>query len=249
MVKDLNEEIAEEIMKEEEARIMAEFAPKDIQRSQVNGAKIAWMAVAIGIDVTTAYALFLVFQPFWWYAALWVVAGAGGLMFAEWLWERVGNNDEQTRIASTSKNVSAVAIVVMAVLAGVAMIMGWQRQPWMEVLALISVVGLACFHGWQAYQYHEKDDDYIAATEEARANANNLKEIRKTHRAGLRIAAKKRVHQVGEKYQKEHGAAFTAAAGRSFASEEHQKPYTVKNNGNRPEPVREIENPTPGASK
>lgn len=219
MTKDLNEEIANEIMQEEEARIMAEFAPKDIQRGQVKGAKFAWMAVAIGIDLTTAYALYLVFSPYWWYAVLWAIAGAGGLMFAEWLWERVGNNEEQTSIASTSKNVSAIAIVLMAVLAGVAMILGFQRQPWMEVLALISVVGLACFHGWQAYQYHEKDDDYIAATEEARANAENLKEIRKVHRAGLRIAAKKRVHKTGEKYEKEHGVAFTAAAGRSFASE------------------------------
>lgn len=214
----LNKEIAEEIMKEEEARIMAEFAPKDIQRGQVKGAKAAWMAVAIGIDVTTAYALYLVFSPFWWYAVLWIVAGAGGLVFAEWLWERIGNNDEQTRLASTSKNVSAVAIVVMAILAGVALVMGWQRQAWMEIIAMISVVGLACFHAWQAYQYHEKDDDYIAATEEARANAENMKEIRKVHRAGLRIAAKKRVHKVGEKYQREHGQAFTAAAGRTFAA-------------------------------
>lgn len=214
----LNKEIAEEIMKEEEARIMAEFAPKEIQRTQVKGAKVAWMLVATAIDLTTAYALYLVFAPFWYYAVIWAIAGAGGLMFAEWLWERVGNNDEQMRIATTSKNVSAIAILAMAVLAGIAVIMGWQRAAWIEVTAFVSVVGLFCFHGWQAYQYHEKDDDYIAATEEARANAENMKDIRKIHRAGLRITAKKRVHKAGEKYQKEHGQAFTAAAGRSFAS-------------------------------
>lgn len=213
-----NDDIAKEILDEEEERIKAEFSPKKISRTQVSGAKFAWMAVAIGIDLTTAYALYLVFSPYWWYAAFWAIAGAGGLMFAEWLWERIGNNDEQTRIAQTSKTVSAVAVLGMALLAGAALIMGWQRAQWMEILAFVIVVGLVCFHGWQSYQYHEKDDDYIAATEDARKGAENMKEIRKIHRAGQRVAAKKLVRRVGEKYEKEHGAAFTAATGRQFTS-------------------------------
>lgn len=227
MSNDLNDEIAQELKNEEEARIMAEYAPKSISRTQVKGAKFAWMAVAIGIDIATAYAYFVILAPFWWYGVLWLIAGAGGLMFAEWLWERIGNNEEQTKIASASKTVSAVAVLVMALLSGVALILGVTRAPWMEIIALVSAVGLACFHGWQSYQYHEKDDDYIAATEDARADANNQKEIRKVHRAGQRVAAKKVVHRTGAKYQEQHGNAFAAAAGRSYASET-EKPKVVK---------------------
>lgn len=216
---DLNDEIALELKNEEEARILAEYAPKSISRTQVKGAKFAWMAVAIGIDIATAYAYFVILAPFWWYGVLWLIAGAGGLMFAEWLWERVGNNEEQTRIASASKTVSAIAVLAMALLSGVALILGVTRAPWMEIVALVSAVGLACFHGWQSYQYHEKDDDYIAATEDARADAQNQKEIRKVHRAGQRVAAKKVVHRTGAKYQEQHGNAFATAVGRSYSAE------------------------------
>lgn len=214
----LNQDIAEEIMKEEEARVMAEFAPKKISTTQVKGAKFAWMIVAACIDFATAYAYTVILAPYWWYAVLWVLAGAGGLIYAEWLWERVGNNEQQTRIAAASKNVSAIAILVMAMLAGVALVLGWERTQTLEIVAVISAIGLIGFHGWQSYQYHEVDDDYIAANEESRAYADNIKEIRKVHRAGQRIAAKKMVHRVGEKYEKTHGQAFTAAAGRSYAS-------------------------------
>ena len=212
----LNDEIAEELRAEEEARILAEFAPKEIERTQVKGAKVAWMSISIGIDLATAYAYMLILDPYWWYGIIWIVAGAGGLLFSEWLWERVGNNDDQTRIATTSKTVSAIAVLLMALLVGVALILGWEKAAWMEIFAMFSAVSLICFHGWQSYQYHEKDDDYIAATEDARADARNTKEIRSIHRAGMRVKAKKMVHGIGEKYQGQHGAAFTAAAGRSF---------------------------------
>ena len=215
----LNDEIAKELFAEEEARVLAEFAPKSIQRGPVKGAKFAWMFVAFGIDIATAYAYTIILAPYWWYAVIWILAGAGGLLFSEWLWERIGNNDEQTRIAKTSKQVSAGAILVMALCAGVSLIMNWSRNTSMEIFAMTSAVGLICFHGWQAYQYHEKDDDHIATTMDARAGAENLKDIRRIHRAGMRVKAKKMVHNVGSKYQQQHGAAFTAAAGRSFGSE------------------------------
>lgn len=212
-----DQEIADEILKEEEARIMAEFAPKQIQRTQVKAAKFAWMFVAISIDVATAYIFGI--ATAWFYGVMWFLAGSFGLMFAEWLWERIGNNDEQTRIAALSKNVSAIAVVVMALLAGIAYILGWTHNQILEIIALVSAVSLFCFHGWQAYQYHEKDDDYIAATMDALADAKNTKEIRNIHRAGLRVKAKKMVRATGAKYEQQHGAAFTAAAGRTFGAE------------------------------
>lgn len=215
---DRNKAIADEIRAEEEAAVMAEYEPKAVGKTQVKGAKFAWMAVAVLIDLATAYAYILILSPFWWYAMMWIMASAGGLLFAEWLWERVGNNDEQTRIADASKKVSAGAVILMAVLSGLALILGWQRNEWMEVFALVSAVGLICFHGLQAYRYHEVDDDYIAMTIEARAEAANMKEIKKIHRAGRRVKAKNRVHDLGEEYQKQHGEAFAVAAGRTFSA-------------------------------
>ena len=221
-MKNENDEIAEEIMKEEEARILAEYAPKQIQRTQVKAAKIAWMFVAVCIDIATAYVVYL--MTTWWYAVIWLLAAAGGLLFAEWLWERVGNNDEQENISRISKNVSAAAVLIMGLFSGVAYIMGWTNSYVVENIVLIVTLSLFGFHGWQAYQYHEKDDDYIAATEDARAEAKNLKDIRVIHRAGMRVRAKKLVRNTGSKYEKEHGSAFVAAAGRSYASEAEQPP-------------------------
>jgi hypothetical protein len=215
---DLNKAIEEEIAREEEARALAEFAPPPVSNAQVKGAKVAWMTAAGIIDLTTAYALYFVFFPYWWYAVLWGLVGAGGLIFQEWLWERVGNNKQQTALATKGKNVSAVAIMVMAVIAGIALIMGWQGVKVLEVIAMLAVVGLACFHAWTAYQYHEIDDDYIAVTVESRAEADNQKAVRQIHRAGARVEAKKRVHMIGAKYQEKQGGAFAKAAGQSYAS-------------------------------
>lgn len=216
----LYEEIEKELMEAEEKKIQDEFKPKPISTAQVKGAKWAWILVVLGIDAATFYALYIILQPYWQYPAMWVISGAGGLLFSEWLWERVGNNAQQFEIADTSKKVSAIAVLIMAALSGVALILGIQRETWVEIVALLSSVGLVCFHGWQAYQYHEKDDDYIAKTEEARANAENLKDIRNIHRAGMKIQAKERVHITGAKYQKKYGGAFVQAAGRSYAHEE-----------------------------
>lgn len=215
----LNEEIEKELKAEEEALMLKEFEPKKIGKSQVTGAKFVWMFIAIGIDLITAYALVKIMNPLWYYAALWIIAGAGGLLFAEWLWERIGNNDEQVKIANTSKTVSALAVVIMALASGVAVIMEWQGLKVMEIGILFVTVGLVCFHGWQAYQYHEKDDDYIAQTLDALADAKNEKEIKSIHRAGRRVTAKKTVYNTGERYQKIHGGAFKAAAGRSFGKD------------------------------
>lgn len=213
---ELNDEIAKELETEKEALLMAEFAPKPIQKGQVKAAKIAWMGTMAGIDFATVYAYIVILSPYWWYGILWLFAGAGGLIFAEWLWERIGNNEEQTRIANNSKVVSAIAVLVMALFSGIVLVMGWQREQWIEITALVSSIGLVCFHAWQAYKYHETDDDYIAVTMDARADAKNQKEIKGIHRAGRRVAAKKAGYGVGAKYQEQHGSAFVAEVGRSY---------------------------------
>ncbi len=230
----LNEQIAAEIETERTQAELADFKPPSVSRAQVSGAKYAWMFIAFSIDAATAYALYIILAPYWYYAAFWVVVGVGGLVFSEWLWERVGNNDKQSKISSTSKNVSALSILVMALVTGVALVVGIERTMWIEAVAVLSVVSLAFFHGWQAYRYHEVDDDYIANTIEAKKEAQNLKEIREIHRAGRRIDAKKRVYLTGQQYQNQHGEAFVKETGRSFVP-----------NGAKPEPA----NPTKGQEK
>lgn len=230
----MNKEIAEELTKEREEAEQAEFEPPIISHTQVKGAKYAWMGIAFVIDAATAYALWKILTPYWYYAILWIVVGAGGLVFSEWLWERIGNNETQSKLAKTSKTVSAFAILIMAMITGVVLVVNAAAALWVEGLAVVSVIGLACFHGWQAYQYHEVDDDYIALTLEAKKEAGNQKEIRAIHRAGRRVAAKKKVYVLGSVYQKTHGDAFTAAAGRSFASTSNSTPKVKPKDENPP---------------
>jgi len=224
----LNDEIAKEIEKEREEAELSEFAPPKVSNAQVNGAKYAWMIIAIVVDLATAYALWLILAPYWWYAVMWFTVAAGGLLFAEWLWERVGNNDKQIAISRVSKNVSALAVAGMAIITGVGLVSNIHLVGWIENLAVVSVLALMCFHGWQAYQYHEVDDDYVAQTLEARAEATNQKEIRTIHRAGRRIHAKKKVYVTGQHYQKSHGNAFVKEAGRSFAADAQRPPQQPK---------------------
>lgn len=216
---DENKEIAEEILRDEEAKIAAQFEPKKISKNQVKAAKYTWMGITVVVDAATAYAYTVILDPYWWYGFIWFLVGAGGLIFSEWLWERIGNNDEQRKIASASKNTSAIAVFIMALLAGFALVMGWSGQKWMEVFAMASAIGMSFFHGLQAYRYHEVDDEYISETEDALADANSQKEIRNYHRAGMRVKAKKAVRNIGSQYRSQHGAAFDAALGKQYAKD------------------------------
>lgn len=221
----LTKEIADELEREREEAELSEYTPPTISNAQVNGAKWAWMAIAFAIDAATAYALWLILAPYWWYAVLWIVVGAGGLVFSEWLWERIGNNDIQFRIANASKIVSAAAVLFMAFVTGVILVGGVGSALWMEWVAVVMVIGLAGFHGAQAYRYHEKDDDYIAMTLEAKEEAKNQKELRAIHRAGRRVEAKQRVHIRANAYRAKQGAAFDAARG--FAKNTQKPPKIV----------------------
>lgn len=213
---DINEAVELELIEEEKRKVEEEYAAKPISEAPVKGAKYAWMGAVFLVDLATAYALYEILSPYWWYAAMWLLSGAGGLLFADWLRERVGNNFEQCQISDTGKNISAISVIVMALFAGVVLVLGITRTQWVEVVAFVSALGLFCFHAIQAYRYYHNDDGYIAKNEEARANADAVKELRKLHRAGLKVKAKQRVITTGAGYQKQYGGAFRAAAGRSF---------------------------------
>ena len=205
-----NDEIALELA-EEEVRVESEkHAPKTPHGRQVTGAKIAWMLGVIAIDAATAYAI-LQITLYWQYAALWFAAGAGGLLFSDWLREHVGNNDDQKRIAELGINVSLGAVLAMALLAGTVYVLGYSRLPWVEALVTAASVGLFFYHVAQAYRYYIIDDEYIAKRDEARAEAANRRDIARIHRAARKVAAKKQAEAVADKYRKDHGTALDAA--------------------------------------
>jgi hypothetical protein len=199
------------------------------------------MAIVFAIDAATAYALWIILAPYWWYAALWLVFGAGGLIFSEWLWERVGNNEKQIAISSASKKVSAAAVMLMALFTSVELVTNIITAEWVGGFAVFVVISLAGFHAWQSYQYHEVDDDYIALTLEAKAEASNQKELRSIHRAGRRIEAKKKVYVTGAMYQGKHGDAFGKLTGKNF-----QKPTQQFAKDVQKPPQIEQPSPTPG---
>jgi hypothetical protein len=240
--KDLSKEIADELEREREEAELAEYSPPSISNAQVNGAKYAWMVIAFAIDAATAYALWLILAPYWWYAILWLVVGAGGLVFAEWLWERVGNNDIQFQIADVSKKVAGIAVLVMALVTGVILVGGVGNAAWMEIISVVLIVGMLGFTGMQAYRYHENDDDYIAMNLEAKEEAKNQKELRAIHRAGRRVEAKGQVHVRAAKYRSKQGQAFDAARGqqkkpmqqpvRSFSQTAEKPPEVEKQHPN-----------------
>jgi signal transduction histidine kinase len=211
--KDLSKQIADELEREREEAELSEYTPPTISNAQVNGAKYAWMVIAFAIDAATAYALWIILAPYWWYAILWLVVGAGGLVFAEWLWERVGNNDIQFQIADVSKKVAGIAVIAMALVTGIILVGGIGNAAWMEVISVVLIVGMLGFTGMQAYRYHENDDDYIAMNLEAKEEAKNQKELRAIHRAGRRVEAKEQVHVRAAKYRAKQGQAFDAARG------------------------------------
>ncbi len=211
-----NDEIAKELERERERREQEKIKPKKIQTAQLMGAKLAWMFVAIAIDLATGYAIWQITR--WWYGLLWIFGGAGGLMLSEWLWERIGNNDDQRRIAERGIKISAFAIALMALIAGVVYVLGYTQNAYIEALTVGAVVLLFCVNGYQAYLYHIIDDEYIERTEEARAEAENERRLRSIHRAARTVDARKRQRDLSEHYRREHGRALDAAMPDNYRS-------------------------------
>lgn len=212
-----NDEIAKEIQ-DERARIEMQ-AKKYKDRGQLKGAKIAWILGAFAVDASTAYAIWQIL--FWWYGLAWVVAGAGGIVYSDWLRERPDNNDEQKDIAELGLNVSWVSIVVMAVLAGVALVLGLQKNKYIEGFMILFVVGLFIYHVFQSYRYAVCDDEYVLMQTERKANAEIDARIAEINRAARIVAARKRTNEMLDNYKREHGTAILAQLGelRTFADE------------------------------
>lgn len=208
---DLNDKIAEKIRKE---RLQAEQElnkPKKVSNRQVKEARIVWMSGVALIDLVTAW-LILQVTGFEIYAVIWVLAGAGGLLYSERLKERVGNNQEQGEISTRGVNVSAGAVALMAILAGTAYVTNYQ-STYMNAGFEIFAVLLFLFHLYQSYIYHLADEEEKALNQEARFEAQADREIRETHRAARKVETEKLVDGLKGSYREEHGKAFDAAYG------------------------------------
>ncbi len=194
---------------------------KKVGKAQLIGSKIAWIGGAIVFDAVTSYLIYLItaFVP---YGLMWLIGGGGGLAFAEWLWERVGNNHEQRQLAELSKIVSAIAIAVMALIVGVSYALR-NSSKFIEIAVIVSTLCLFLFHIFQAYKYHSIDDDYIEATAEARAEEAHQRELKNISRAAREVAkAKEQTDLIGAK-RTEHGAAFDVAYGTDVKAAELQE--------------------------
>ena len=208
---EIEKRVAENKKKREEAK----NPPPQIEKGQVKVSKWVWMACAVVIDLITGYAVATITTD--WYGGLWIAAGAGGLIYAEWLRERVGNNTDQRKISELGVGVSAVSVLLMAGLAGSMYVLGMTKLAWVEVVVLLSTIGLFCYHAFQSYRYHVKDDDYLARSEEAREIEVHERNLRELDRAAREVEHAKLEEYTKAGYRREHGGAFDAALGQTYA--------------------------------
>lgn len=215
MEKDMNENdlIAKEIEEERKRREMNKDKPVKIQMGQVEEARIFWM-IGVGlIDVLTAWLIYSL-TGYWYYALIWVVAGAGGLLWSERLKGRIGNNDEQMSLGDRGVKIAAFLVVAMALLIGTYWVLK-TFPTWLFPAVEISAVSLFFFHVYQAYRYHSVDDEVVARNEEARLEEENKRRIKEAHRAARLVESRKTERGVKETYRKEHGSALDAAMGKA----------------------------------
>ncbi len=207
MANNIYDDIADEINAE-----MDEYTPPRISEAQVRAAKYAWLGLLWLIDIATVYGLVLIFSPYWLYAFIWLVCGAGSLSFAEWLFERIGNNEEQDKIARFLRAISALAVILIGLAVGLVVVGGIaignvlaERVFWSIAILLVA------FSALQAYRYYDNDDERRAQNEEARRAAKHQRSLREIHRAGRTVSEIEKQHALAGKYRSRQGAAFDAA--------------------------------------
>jgi hypothetical protein len=137
-----------------------------IDSSMVSVAGYIWQIGVIGVDALTAYLIGAKILA-WYYGLAWFLAGALGLIFAENLRSRIGNNDAQDKIGTTGVIVSIVAVIAGAIYAGIINIVGITISA--EIVVMAGVIVLVMYHVGAAYLYYNADDENKSRTEEARA--------------------------------------------------------------------------------
>lgn len=213
-----DEKIAEEIREERRRKEIKKLEPKPINETPVKMAKYAWVFGTVVLDIMTAYYIWHATTLF--YGIVWILVGAGGLVWSENQRERIGNNTKQKDIGQLGVWVSAGAVFVAALIMGVVYLMGTISSDWVVAGAEIVSVCMFAYHLVQAYRYHIYDDAYIAANEDALDEADSVREVRAIYRAARKVEAKRGVHNERDEMHKKYGPAFDAAYGKDIETPE-----------------------------
>lgn len=211
------EQIEREIAEEREKAEQAKIPVPQVSRAPVIFARFAWTAGVIGVDAYTAW-IWLIYTT-WFYAVVWFAVASVGLIYWDIADNRPGNNQKQSAKAKEARVVSAVAVILMAFVAGAINLLGL-RSPYISVGIEIASLALAGYHLFSWYTYDAVDDERVARNDEALAEADSAREVRAAHRAGRRVAAKLGRIRIDNLYRKKYGKAYDAARGIS----EQQRP-------------------------
>jgi hypothetical protein len=218
------DKISQQLEKNRELEAAAERrenAPT-VSTMQVKAAAFVAFAGAALFDISSAWIIYTV-TGYWPYGVGWIIGGGGGLIFAEWLKSRIGNNTMQRKISEASRNVSAVAIVGMSLISGLIMVLKIESQI-MEAVFVVSVVCLFFFHLIQAFRYREIDDEYLTRNKEARRIENHKARMRELDEAAEEVEKAMRQAAKEKEYQDRYGEAFGVAYGKSVDMAKLDKP-------------------------
>ena len=216
------DDVTREIQQEREEAERERNRPPKITNDPVKRARYVWIGGTMLIDALTAWIIWQL-TSLWYYAVIWVIAGAGGLLYSEDLKTRVGNNPEQQEYANRGVWVSAGAVFLMALFIG-AMFVTRFEATWIDAVLELTSVGLFFFHLYQSYQYHNLDDEVQARNEEARAEERTRKKEREIHRAARLVERKQKQHSLKDNYRQQYGPAFDVALNNGKTEKTNNRP-------------------------
>ena len=205
------DKIAERLKKQKDEEKQERKKPLEISNTQVQASTVVWIIGVFILDLITAYIVWQV-TGYWFYGVMWMLIGAGGLTWSEWLQHRIGNNFKQREIASTGVLVSAIAVGIMALVSGAFWILG-RNDSWIAVMFEIVTVCLFLFHMVQAYRYRMIDDGYIERNLEARSKERHEADLRRIERAKKELQKAMEAEKLEQEFIKEHGQAAMVALG------------------------------------
>lgn len=187
--------------------IVSEEAPEEpIDNSALTNSTIAYNAAIIILELGSSVMVGML--TFWYYGIVWFLSGAISFNLHHKNWDSSLNNDKQQANAQTGMIVSVLAVVVMALLAGAAMVntkysLVSFNAGWFSALVELFTVGLFCWHGFQFAMYRFADDSFNRNKQIAKAKANANKKIEIAKAAGSVVAAnQKYISERDAQYQK-----------------------------------------------
>ena len=201
--------LAQRIQKRKNDEEAKKNAPPQISFTEVKMAAWVWQLGVVALDIATAWIVWQI--TFLFYGIVWILAGAGGLLWSERQRQRVGNNNDQKQIGEWGVNVSLAAIIAMAILSGIAYILGYSQLGWVEALTLAVAVCLFFYHIIQARRFHVLDDEYIERNEEARREAEHKRDMREIARSAREVEKESLLEGEEDTARKRYGDAFDAA--------------------------------------